>query len=217
MKLNIGCGNRVKPNPPWVNIDIRERDHPLEYVIDITKKWPFAENIDFIYIEHFLEHLRLFEIQELLSKCYMSMRKGATLRIVVPHYKKIFEKYIEGDNEFFEPLFYALNNLDLPYYLTLLQNPEEIKTRTENIPPTWHFTDKERVRERCRSYTCLIEVVNYFTHQYGEHKTLLDSDFLTLLLIDMGFYRVFTSEFKEEYDSEAPTRKDFSLYMEAVK
>ena len=69
---------------------------------------------------------------------------------------------------------------------------------------------------RARYYYDLIEIVNYFTHQYGEHKTLYDFIMLYDLLKRGGFSKIYKTD-KKDIDSDAPTRITTSLYIEAVK
>ena len=53
LNLNIGCGD-VK-FPDWVNIDI---EPGADLVLDLRNDLPFDDDsVDFIYNEHFIEHL----------------------------------------------------------------------------------------------------------------------------------------------------------------
>lgn len=80
MKLNLGCGNTVKPG--FINIDkIRGEGivySDLEYGLQIIQN----ESVDYIEAHHVLEHIVNFEylIQEFARVC----KKGAKIDIVVP-------------------------------------------------------------------------------------------------------------------------------------
>lgn len=192
MKLNIACGNEIKEN--WINIDIKERDQPLDYEIDVTKEFPFEDNsVDEIYMEQFLEHLNWLDGRELLEKCFKSMKEGAKIRIVVPNIAEAFHQYLGGNKAYFKPYFDSLNIEDLNYYISVSN------------------------KLRARHYDFTIDILNYMVYQYGEHKCMFSFDSLESLLLSVGFSEVYESEFKEEYDSDAPTRKDFSLYVEGFK
>jgi len=89
LKLNIGCGKVKIPN--WVNIDI---EPGADLVIDVRKKLPFNANcVDFIYSEHFLEHLTFEEGEKVLREFYRCLKKGGTLRTATPDLDYIIQKY----------------------------------------------------------------------------------------------------------------------------
>lgn len=220
MKLNIGAGRDVKEG--FINIDSYERENKLDMVIDVTKKFPFEkESVEYIYAEHFIEHLNWLDGLKFLRNCHKVLKKDGILRLVLPHYKKIFQKYLEGDKEFFEVFFEALNKSDLPYYCSVYSNPERVrKERKNNLPPEWHLSsrskDRERLELRCRRYRYPIEIVDYFCHQYFEHKCLWDYNSLRGYMLEIGFSDVRSTDIKD-IDSHAPTRITSSLYVEAIK
>jgi predicted SAM-dependent methyltransferase len=89
LKLNIGCGN-VK-FPDWVNIDI---EPGADLVIDVTKGLPFDDDtVDYIFNEHFIEHLDYGEGQKILREFYRVLKKDGILRIATPDLDYIVEKY----------------------------------------------------------------------------------------------------------------------------
>jgi len=223
--LNIGCGrNLIKSTGEmeWINIDSYERENKLDLIVDVTKKWKFEkESIDYIYAEQFIEHLNWLEGLKFLRNCHKVLKKDGILRLVLPHYKKIFQKYLEGDSEFFEVFFEALNKSDLYYYCSVYNNPEKIrKERKDNPPPRWHlssrFKDRKRLKLRLRVYRYPIEIVDYFCHQYFEHKCLWDYESLRGHLLKMGFSKIEETNIKD-IDSHAPTRITNSLFVEGIK
>ena len=90
LKLNIGCG-KVK-FPSWVNIDI---EPSANLVIDVRKGLPFDNNsVDFIYCEHFLEHLTFEEAEKVLREFYRCLKhREGFVRIAIPDLDYIIEKY----------------------------------------------------------------------------------------------------------------------------
>ncbi len=220
MKLNIACGRNVKEG--FINVDQYERENKLDVICDVTKEWPWKHNTcDYIYAEQFIEHLTWLDCKVFIMNCYRTLKSGGILRLVLPHYKKIFQKYLDGDNEFFEPYYKALNKSDYDYYYEIYTHPETIKEeRKDNPPPDWHFSkdikDRKRVEERIRFYSLNIEIVERIIFQYQEHKCLYDYDSLEALLFRTGFSKIYETDIKE-IDSQELTRKDFSLYVEAIK
>jgi len=89
LKLNVGCG-KVKL-PGWVNIDI---EPGADLVIDVRKGLPFDdESVDFIYNEHFLEHLTFQEGKKVLREFYRCVKKGGVVRIAMPDLDYTIQKY----------------------------------------------------------------------------------------------------------------------------
>lgn len=220
MKLNLGCGRRTKEG--FVNVDIYERENKLDVICDLTKRFPFESNsCEYIYVEHLIEHFEWLDGIQFLHECKRCLKKGGTLRLVLPNYKKIFCKYLEGDTEFFKIFEKALNVVDYKYYSSIHLDPEKVrKERVDNPPPEWHLSprleDRKRVALRVRHYYTLIEIVHWFTHMYGEHKTLYDFESLTGVLKRVGFSIVYKTGCLD-IDMNHPSRIISSLYMEAIK
>jgi len=88
-KLNVGCG-KVKL-PGWVNIDI---EPGADLVIDVREGLPFNDNsVDFIYNEHFVEHLTYEECEKVLREFWRCLKKGGVLRIAAPDLDFIIQIY----------------------------------------------------------------------------------------------------------------------------
>lgn len=89
LKLNVGCG-KVKL-PGWVNIDI---EPSADFVIDVRKGLPFEDySLDFIYNEHFLEHLTFEEGEKVLREFYKCLKKGGVVRIAMPDLDWVIQQY----------------------------------------------------------------------------------------------------------------------------
>ena len=220
MKLNLGCGRETKEG--FINVDIYERENKLDVIHDLTKEFPFdSDSCEYIYAEHIIEHFEWLDGISFLHECCRCLKGGKRIRLILPDYKKIFRKYLEGDSEFFEIFREALNGSDYEYYSSIHFNPEKVrKERVDNPPPDWHLSprlkDRERVALRVRHYFTLIEIVHWFTHMYGEHKTLYDFESLTGVLKRVGFSKVYETGHKE-IDMDHPSRRKSSLYVEAIK
>lgn len=122
--LNLGCG--YIGHDDWVNIDfgilaiinkfpilkriifalklapkLYNREWPKNLkLINLSKELPFLDNsVDYIFSAHFFEHLKKYEALELLKKCYICLKVGGTIRIVVPNLDTIVKNYIESNDE----------------------------------------------------------------------------------------------------------------------
>jgi len=83
IKLNLGCGKNVLSG--WENIDIFPHKKGV-IAKDLSKGIPYKKgSVDFIYTEHFLEHLDEVDGFDLLKECYRVMKKGGVIRISVPN------------------------------------------------------------------------------------------------------------------------------------
>src|SRR5688500_1828675 len=73
--LHVGCGTAVKPG--WLNVDFYP-SHADVVAVDLRRGLRFLPDaaIDFIYHEHFLEHLALRDARVLLRECHRVLRPG---------------------------------------------------------------------------------------------------------------------------------------------
>jgi predicted SAM-dependent methyltransferase len=81
MRLHLGCG----PNhiDGWINVD----NAPYEGVdrqLDVTKGLPFSD-VEFIFAEHFIEHLDYRDASRLLKDCRSVLRDDGVLRLSTPN------------------------------------------------------------------------------------------------------------------------------------
>jgi predicted SAM-dependent methyltransferase len=92
-KLHIGSGPQILDG--WVNID--NQPYPgVDRVLDVANGLPF-ENAQFIFAEHFIEHLPFDAAQALMRECRRVLRDDGVLRLSTPnldwvwasHYKKV--------------------------------------------------------------------------------------------------------------------------------
>jgi len=220
--LNLGCGKNKKDG--FINIDFYEHPEcPLDIVQDLREPLPFDDNtVSFIYSSHVIEHFTWLEGKEFLAECNRVLYNNGKLRILLPDYRKIFHKYLLGDNEFFKVFFDYLNETDLNYYKSVYENPSKVlESRKGSPPPSWHTSsdpdDRNRLRHRVRKYDHLIEVVDWFVHQYGEHKTLYDETSMRGILHEVGFSNVVDSSFDSNQDSGGKMRESISICLEAIK
>ena len=219
VSLNLGCGKNYKTG--FINVDLDQR-FKVDLRIDLSKDWPFhSSSCRLIYAEHFIEHLDYVSGVKLLANCYSALKDNGKLRLVLPDFSRIFSAYVNNDQEFFAPFFDSLNNSDFIYYKSCLTDPMSIKEQSTDIPrPSWHFSNRqediEQLTLRARFYKHPIEIVDWFVHQYGEHKTLYDFLSLKNLLESLGFSGIALSEFNSTIDSR-DYYTNSCLYVQAKK
>ncbi|MDD5032172.1 MAG: methyltransferase domain-containing protein [Patescibacteria group bacterium] len=220
LKLNLGCGRNVKKG--WVNVDKEEREKKLDLICDLAKKFPFKDNsCGYIYCEHFIEHLDWLAGRRFLENCYRCLGPRGILRLVFPDFKKIFQAYLKRDFKFFEPAARCLNEADYKYYQSVYNDPEKIRReRKDNPPPAWHLSrkkeDRDRLERRARKFKYLIDYVDWYAHQFGEHQCLYDGESIVGILKEIGFSKVKIVKHKPQLDSGEGNGR-VSCFIEAVK
>jgi predicted SAM-dependent methyltransferase len=92
VKLHLGCGAIIIPG--WLNYDLDPGTGGIRR--DLRK--PFIEHddsVDFIFNEHFLEHLTRDAGRFFLRECRRVLRPGGVLRIVTPDLDKLARDYLK--------------------------------------------------------------------------------------------------------------------------
>ena len=94
--INLGSGRNWR-KVGWIGIDQLEGQ-----MLDQNSKFSFADDsIDYIFSEAFFEHINDDDVNNLLNESARVLKKGGKIRLITPHFEKILNKYIEGDESFF--------------------------------------------------------------------------------------------------------------------
>ncbi|HSP14133.1 MAG TPA: hypothetical protein VLV78_05215 [Thermoanaerobaculia bacterium] len=80
-RLHAGCGTLHLVG--WINVD-KFASPATDYVVDIRYGLPFR-GLDFIFAEHFIEHLSYREIEKFLRDCRAAMSERGVLRLSTPN------------------------------------------------------------------------------------------------------------------------------------
>ena len=82
LKIDIGCKTSKKKG--FQGIDIL--DFGQEIVWDVTEGLPFPDNtVQEIYCSHFLEHLKVEQIQDFFLEMHRVCKEGSQIEVRVPH------------------------------------------------------------------------------------------------------------------------------------
>ncbi len=80
-KVQVGCGpHNIMVD--WWNVDIRPFPG-IDQVMDVTKPWPF-NGLEYVYGEHFLEHLSLEGASAFINNVWKSLKPGGVIRLSTP-------------------------------------------------------------------------------------------------------------------------------------
>ena len=115
VKLNVGSGSNVING--WTNIDIN--DHAGVMVRDVKLGLPFDDNsVDFIFSEHFIEHLTKNEGIGFFNECYRVLKPGGVVRTSTFDIDDIMklcgspEEWERGREGYLQGLFYHYTRVD---------------------------------------------------------------------------------------------------------
>jgi hypothetical protein len=91
--LHLGCGNIKLPN--FINIDCRylpsvDRIENIKYLRSFD-----LNSVDMIYSSHVLEHFSRHDYKHILSRWFELLKSGGVLRIAVPDFESIVNRYIK--------------------------------------------------------------------------------------------------------------------------
>ena len=90
-RLHLGCGSNLLPG--WTNVDLNDLAGVIRH--DLTRPLPLPpEAVEFIYSEHFIEHIARDQALELLRECRRVLRAGGVLRLSTPNLKKLVDEYL---------------------------------------------------------------------------------------------------------------------------
>lgn len=163
VKLHVGCGTNYFSN--WINIDNNSDNNieKLDINWDLTNPLPIPpESVDFIYNEHFLEHLSISEGQRTIQDFLRVLKPGGVLRIAMPDLEYCMKEY-------FNPKW-----KEAPYLSKF--NLTFIKTKAEMINVNFRYWghqwlyDAEELKRRLKEAGC--KQVKICKIRKSQHKTL---------------------------------------------
>lgn len=92
-KLNLGCGPHVMKG--WLNYDIdgHNRNDVIPIDLSLGRLPHIDESVDFIFSEHFIEHITRPQALALMRECYRVMKPGAVMRLSTPDLASLIHEY----------------------------------------------------------------------------------------------------------------------------
>ena len=93
-RLHLACGRNIILT--WVNVDLDDCAEVIGW--DLRKRLPIANGtVDFVYAEHFIEHISLDDGERLMRECHRVLKPGGVVRLSTPDLAFVVEKYQQGD------------------------------------------------------------------------------------------------------------------------
>ena len=145
-KLHIGCGQNYMAG--WDNIDMLSL-HKADCYANVSALPYPLESFDIIYVCHVLEHINRHMISATLIHWRSLLKKDGKLRISVPNFEAIMDRYYLGKNlkELIGLLYGGqdsfLNEHKIVFDKRLLQEYLE-RTGFENVRE-WYWWDTDHV------------------------------------------------------------------------
>lgn len=96
VKLNVGSGTDYKEG--WINIDNNSDENVVKLDLnwDLRNPLPFPEDsVDYIFNEHFFEHLTVEEGQAAMKDFSRVLKKGGVMRIAMPSLEAAVQDYLD--------------------------------------------------------------------------------------------------------------------------
>jgi predicted SAM-dependent methyltransferase len=95
-KLHVACGTVKLPG--WVNVDRDPVSEIIDVSWDVRQPLPIGDcSCQFIYNEHFLEHLTVPEGLGFLRECRRLLAPGGVFRVAMPDLAECVRQYYEND------------------------------------------------------------------------------------------------------------------------
>lgn len=77
--IQVGCGPKNIFHD-WWNVDIRQFAG-IDEVNDVTQSWSWKDTLDYVYGEHFLEHLTITQAIDFLVEAGNALHVGGKIRL----------------------------------------------------------------------------------------------------------------------------------------
>ena len=81
-RVQVGCGP-LHLRADWWNTDLRGFEG-VDEVMDATKPWRWQDALDYVYAEHFLEHLSFEDAIAFLTEAGNALKVGGRIRLTTP-------------------------------------------------------------------------------------------------------------------------------------
>ena len=181
--LHIGCGGVLIPG--FINTDVTHLYMPHN-IIDQVKLLNVgnifaidgdvieSNSIDYIYSEHFIEHLSYKEFKNFLKETYRILKPGGIIRTACPY---------------------------LEFYIDLYQHPEKFPNYIEYVKMHCSMFNKDLLRDFGEIENVPLSIIfNDHMHMWG-HKMIYDKEALLKLFEKYNFKNIKECNYKESEHS----------------
>jgi predicted SAM-dependent methyltransferase len=94
-RVQVGCGpHHIRPE--WWNTDIRSFPG-VDEVMDAGRPWHWQNTLEFVYAEHFLEHLEFEAAISFLVEAGRALQVGGRIRLTTPSLEWVIKTHFSFD------------------------------------------------------------------------------------------------------------------------
>jgi predicted SAM-dependent methyltransferase len=94
-RLHVGCGP-YHSRMDWWNVDLRPF-RGVDEVMDAVQPWRWHDILDFVYAEHFLEHLSIGDGLKFLENAGRALKPGGRIRLTTPALEWVVKTHFTFD------------------------------------------------------------------------------------------------------------------------
>ena len=94
-RVQVGCGPHHH-RAGWWNTDLRPFEG-IDGILDACQPWPWQDQLDYIYAEHFLEHLTLENAMDFLCAAGKALKVDGRLRLTTPSLEWVLKTHVVFD------------------------------------------------------------------------------------------------------------------------
>lgn len=91
-RVQVGCGPHHH-RAGWWNTDLRPFAG-IDEAMDACAPWPWHEQLDYVYAEHFLEHLTFENAMSFLLEAGRALRVGGRIRLTTPSLEWVIKTHV---------------------------------------------------------------------------------------------------------------------------
>lgn len=92
-RLQVGCGpQHVRDD--WWNVDVRAFQG-IDEVMDVTLPWRWRSCLNYVYGEHFLEHLEIRKAHDFLCQAHAALKSGGKIRLSTPSLEWVLSTHFD--------------------------------------------------------------------------------------------------------------------------
>lgn len=92
-RVQVGCGPKHL-RPDWWNTDVHAFPG-VDEAMDATGEWPWRDCLDFVFGEHFLEHLPIDRAVAFLVNAGNALRPGGRIRLTTPSLEWVLRTHFD--------------------------------------------------------------------------------------------------------------------------